>query len=593
MPYSRNLSYPILIFSIFFIFNLIVSPAFGSEQPKPRRIFLESSNPSSQTDSFQTNTLWQLKSRNVQVDFDHLSHLASYDTLSLNLFPDVVLKAKKDRVFNNTSGSQSWVGHIADQPLSTVSLVLSNDILVGNIVSPEFSYQIRKNLEGGHIVHQINPGQFPPGADPIPVNLSDQRGSSLSLNPLHDDGSVVDVLVIYSDDARDAAGGTATIETLIDLAETETNTSYTNSGINHTIRIVHREEISYDESGFTFQKALDDVTDGVEIPQAQTLREQHGADLVSFWVAGDNTFCGLAWLMTSVSSTFAPNGYSVVAQTCATGNFSFGHEIGHNSGARHDRASDPTDGAPFDFNHGFVDSPNNFKTIMGIGSETRVQFYSNPEVNFSGNPTGVAEGQTNAADNRKTLNQTALTVAQFRDSVASVGSSEPIFEVPSSESIFSPFWQSDLLAYSFISVSHPSLSAMNSQIGMVVKAIDNDGNSLYGSTEFTIQSSQTERIFIVATNNLFINPTVVPNGHFITGTQSSRHGQLLILPKASHPKLLAGNSNSKGRGFPDITMLHFWGAIVVQATSTGFAMEFIGDNHDSNALINSRFSGVN
>ena len=30
-------------------------------------------------------------------------------------------------------------------------------------------------------------------------------------------------------------------------------------------------------------------------------------------------------------------------------------------------------------------------------------------------------------------------------------------------------------------------------------------------------------------------------------------------------------------------MLSFWGAIVIEANTTGFAMEFIGDMHDSAA----------
>ena len=46
--------------------------------------------------------------------------------------------------------------------------------------------------------------------------------------------------------------------------------------------------------------------------------------------------CGIAWLMTSLSVNFAPNGYSVVEQGCAVGNLSFPHELGHNMGLRHD-----------------------------------------------------------------------------------------------------------------------------------------------------------------------------------------------------------------------------------------------------------------
>jgi hypothetical protein len=44
----------------------------------------------------------------------------------------------------------------------------------------------------------------------------------------------------------------------------------------------------------------------------------------------------------------------------------------------------------------------------------RLQYWSNPNVQYGGLPMGVPEGQSQAADNRKTLNNTAYTVANFR-----------------------------------------------------------------------------------------------------------------------------------------------------------------------------------
>jgi hypothetical protein len=44
-------------------------------------------------------------------------------------------------------------------------------------------------------------------------------------------------------------------------------------------------------------------------------------------------------------------------------------------------------------------------------------------------------------------------------------------------------------------------------------------------------------------------------------------------------------------------MLNFWGAVVIESNTTGFAMEFIGDMHDSAATPNmassATVSGVN
>ena len=39
-----------------------------------------------------------------------------------------------------------------------------------------------------------------------------------------------------------------------------------------------------------------------------------------------------------------------------------------------------------------------------------------------------------------------------------------------------------------------------------------------------------------------------------------------------------------GDGFRDTTMLSYWGSVIVEANTTGFAMEFIGDMNDSHSV---------
>ena len=162
--------------------------------------------------------------------------------------------------------------------------------------------------------------------------------------------------------------------------------------------------------------------------------------------------------------------------------------------------------------------------------------------------------------------------------------SQPFPKVPSSQRVISPYWQTDGGSYTFIGVTHPSLSGMNSQIGVRMTAVENDG-SIYGNTvEFTVRSNTTHKLFIVGTNNASINSNNIPTATFISSSTIFSHGQLVISPKATNPHLKLGNANSIGSGFPDITMLSFWGAVVVQDTSTGFAMEFVGDVRDSRSL---------
>jgi hypothetical protein len=154
------------------------------------------------------------------------------------------------------------------------------------------------------------------------------------------------------------------------------------------------------------------------------------------------------------------------------------------------------------------------------------------------------------------------------------------FAITNSTSVVSPFWQSDGSVYTFVAVSHSSLQAMNSQIGVVMSAIKTDGSS-FGTTEFTVTNNSTSRVFIVATNHSTINNlTITAAGNlFIAGTTNLASGHLAVTPRATAPLDRAyGGIAARHR---DITMLTFWGSVVIPGTNTGFAMEFIGDTHDS------------
>ena len=331
----------------------------------------------------------------------------------------------------------------------------------------------------------------------LPNSSSSSRSSSTSQTQA-DDGTVVDVLVVWTAEARTAAGGASAISSLIDLATSETNAAYSNSAVSHTIRIVGRQETTYSESGFSFSGVLA-AAQGGSIDGLHALRDSTGADLVVILVDGDNSLCGLGYLMTTVSSTFAPFGYSVTATNCATGNYTFGHEIGHNMAARHDRANDNTDGSPFNYNHGYVDNTNNFKTIMGTGGNTRIQYFSNSNVLFNGAVTGVTEGNSLAADNRLTFLNTAFTVSNFREAIDSTSTSISVSSLsPNSERVVSPYWQSDSESYTFVAVTHSSLSGMASQVGIIVEAIQNDG-TLFGSSQtFTVDAHNNDPTFYSA-----------------------------------------------------------------------------------------------
>ena len=157
------------------------------------------------------------------------------------------------------------------------------------------------------------------------------------------------------------------------------------------------------------------------------------------------------------------------------------------------------------------------------------------------------------------------------------------FAVTNSDTVVSPYWQSDSGSYTFIAVSHASLSGMASQIGVQINAITNDQSAFRPAVEFTIESGNTTRVFIVRTNQSTINQTSISSAQFIVGTTNFEHGHIRVDPIATAPTTSTGSTSLTGDGFRDITMLSFWGTVVVETNTTGFAMEFIGDMHDSAA----------
>jgi hypothetical protein len=370
-----------------------------------------------------------VRSRFVNVNWnalkpsDALSQGAAPDqgVLVLDLFPDVSLRAVLGKRHARSNESFTWEGHAEGDPGSQITLVVENGVILGNIRVANAYFQVRYAGAGLHVVRQIDESLFPPEGEPIPVDLPYSTAEDLGMAAA-DDGSTFDVMVVYTPAARAAAGGTAAMNALIQLAVSETNTAYSRSGVIPRLRLVHAEEVSYTESG-DFGTDLDRITDPSDgfMDNVHALRNAHGADLVSLIIDG-TSLCGIAWVMTNQSNAFQSFAFNVVSWLCATGNFTFGHELGHNMGLKHDRINDNNPGV-LQHSHGYVDIAHGFRTIMGVQTNppccSRIQNFSNPNVNFNGHPTGVSQGSPQSADAAASLNAVALTVANWRQEVVS------------------------------------------------------------------------------------------------------------------------------------------------------------------------------
>ena len=157
--------------------------------------------------------------------------------------------------------------------------------------------------------------------------------------------------------------------------------------------------------------------------------------------------------------------------------------------------------------------------------------------------------------------------------------------------VMSPYWQaSSGDSYTFVAVTHSSLSGMASQIGLVMNATTSTGAEYDTAQSFTVVAGETMRVFIIPTNHATINSTTQTDAVFLAGTTNFTYGHLRAMPQTTHPMLKCATSQVKlpctnlGDGFRDSTMLSYWGSVIVEAQTTGFAMEFIGDMNDSVTL---------
>jgi hypothetical protein len=114
--------------------------------------------------------------------------------------------------------------------------------------------------------------------------------------------------------------------------------------------------------------------------------------------------------------------YSVADVTCAA-QYTPTHEMGHNFGSHH-APDDGASGALFPYSYGLKDPERGFRTVMAYGCGSapcpRIPNFSNPRIGFDGGSTGSPW-----QDNARSINEAAVTVANFRRSTAAPAATLP------------------------------------------------------------------------------------------------------------------------------------------------------------------------
>ncbi|KAG5180568.1 hypothetical protein JKP88DRAFT_279443 [Tribonema minus] len=235
-----------------------------------------------------------------------------------------------------------------------------------------------------------------------------------------DAGSVVRVLWAYTPRVETLAGGAARVATIINGAFTSANQVLTNSGLPFILEAAYFK-VSYTESTASdgHSGALTAAATNV-IPSLWSVHDSGKYDIVQL-VIDNGYYCGLGYVMSSATTGFAPSAYSTVHWGCMdTSNLAHIHEMGHNFGGLHDRASNTLTTA-WPYGYGYRSCPSataeRVKSVMAYWSpncpgQYNVPVFSTPTRAWS----GYAMGDANT-DNVRVFKANAVTISNFRQSV--------------------------------------------------------------------------------------------------------------------------------------------------------------------------------
>ncbi len=384
----------------------------------------------------------------LEEGFDTRDGLPESDSFQLQLPGEQIAILKRDRIDRKTDENYTWYGTVLPDELGDLpegegegeaTLVVRGDNITGTVRRGKDVYSIRPLGGGLHAIIKRDFDKLPPEHPPDAQYQRSERRAAEPEDPEEADETAVedmldtppdadatpadadadadvvslvcpctvtriDVLVAYTQAADDAV---VDIEGLVALAFEEANLSYQQSDVPVELNLTSTTQVDYDESNsgyITHRDRLVDTDDG-ELDDLHTLRDQESADIVVLFL-DDGQYCGLAGDINADED----RAFALVYHECATGYYSFGHELGHLFGARHDV---DTSDDPFEYGHGFSHDTD-WRTIMAYSSGCsgcpRLNYWSSPDLVLD----TVAMGDADTSHNARVLRETACRIAQFR-----------------------------------------------------------------------------------------------------------------------------------------------------------------------------------
>jgi hypothetical protein len=291
-----------------------------------------------------------------------------------------------------------------------------------------------------------------------------------SLSKATPSGVVVDLMIVYTNGLSANLG--ANLMTRLNNLVASANTAYADSEVGITLRLVGTQMVNYSDT-VASSTALDAITPafgggGGVFANIETLRTTYGADMVAFLRNGNaNGGDGIAWIAQgTIDASQAPYMYSVTTGCTASCDWVFIHELGHNMGNSHDRATAAwqNGGVPrpgsFSYSYGYYScqggplalscnafgglcgtqpecstgagGTNNFADIMAYFHQSTMRNikFSNPSLTCRGyanilQPCGVVESAADSANAALSMNNNRAGLSALRGTAVPVGPVNP------------------------------------------------------------------------------------------------------------------------------------------------------------------------
>lgn len=354
------------------------------------------------------------------------STIRTGDTLRIELFGENYA-AEVTHVNQWNNGTVGITTKLPGDPLSRAYLSYTGDVarLLVQDRATHKTYQIRYDTETQtHVALDVNlvasdirgclvDSHFPDANALVEAALAQadeaatptpQTPPSAEAQPAPTDTVTFNLMVVYTPAALSNEGSLANIQNNISSAVLTANNILSNSQINATVNLAHTAEVSYTEvDPSTDLDRLTNPSDGY-IDNVHTLRDTYEADFVSFFIVTSGG--GLGWTNRNFQSPTRAFHVARVQQTDFTSTMI--HEMGHNMGVGHSATQTsypgPGDVYPFSAGWQWADSSSpasigycsvmtyeNFDGDAGNGNEyLEVDYFSNPNITYNGNPVGDA-----------------------------------------------------------------------------------------------------------------------------------------------------------------------------------------------------------